>query len=140
MKIKSIKISGMHRAHGDTFLFNATSPYTYLNGPNGAGKSTVLQAIQFGLLGYIPESGKTKDATFSHQNGDVDVNGCPFMESEMEIRDTEPTFLKSIKRTFTKKKSKIEEILNSSDDDISADALIGDLQLPVFNFNGCQDL
>lgn len=136
MKIKSIKISGMHRAHGDTFLFNATSPYTYLNGPNGAGKSTVLQAIQFGLLGYVPESGKTKDATFSHQNGDVDVNGCPFMESEMEIRDTEPAFLKYVKRTFTKKKSKIEEILKSSDDsEVSADALIGDLQLPVFNFN-----
>lgn len=136
MKINSIKISGMHRAHGDTFLFNSMSPYTYLNGPNGAGKSTVLQAIQFGLLGYIPESDKTKDATFSHQNGDVDVNGCPFMESEMEIRDTEPAFLKYVKRTFTKKKSKIEEILKSSDDsEFSADALIGSLQLPIFDFN-----
>ena len=42
--------------------------FNYAYGKNGAGKSTMLQAIQLGILGYIPGYGKRNMDIFKHSN------------------------------------------------------------------------
>ena len=66
MKIKSVDISHVHQI-SDTkkYEFNDIS---YLVGHNGAGKSTILQAIQLGILGYIPGYDKTNPGIMKHSS------------------------------------------------------------------------
>lgn len=66
MNIKSLTIMGMHNVDCVTYDF---MNMVYLNGRNGAGKSTIIQAIQLGILGYIPGTNKTNAAIFKHCNG-----------------------------------------------------------------------
>ena len=123
MKIKSIGIKGFHKENGTVYEFGGLSPYTYICGRNGAGKSTVLQAIQYGILGYVPETGKTKEATISHCNGDS-------MSVRIRMDDD-----RVMTREHTRKKSKFEEEFTDLPDIEDPSILLGNLQLPVFNFN-----
>ena len=66
MKVKSVGISGMHNVTKQTYNFDNVN---YLYGLNGAGKSTILQAIQLGILGYIPGTAKRPADIFKHANG-----------------------------------------------------------------------
>ena len=120
MKIERIKISGMHRTT-KTYDFGQMN---YLYGSNGAGKSTVLQAIQFAVLGYIPGTDKTKTALFQHCG-----NG-----KEMSVR-IEFDDGSEITRTMRKTAKGITDTITTVPDDISPISLLGNLELPVMDFN-----
>ena len=121
MKIKSIKIVGMHNADNKTYEFDDVS---YLHGPNGSGKSTVLQAIQLALLGYVPISGKQKDATFRHANSNI-------MNVELTIQKDDGTETK-ITRTWMKSKNEIKPAFDYA---IEPSDLLGNAELPLFNYD-----
>lgn len=128
MKIDYIAISGMHKVYGKKVY--KLEDLTYLYGPNGSGKSTILQAIQLCLLGYIPNTNKTASAIFKHCNNDkleVELN---LVRVELQ----EPEQIKII-RTFTKVKSKIVEDLKVVPDIYNLQNIIGNLELPILNFN-----
>ena len=118
MKIKSIYIDGLHNASAKTYEFN---DIVYLFGHNGAGKSTVLQAIQFALLGYIPGTGKTKDAILRHSPANrivvrLVLSGTPEVVVERKISSTG-----------------ISLVVLPENYDIAG--IIADIELPIFNFN-----
>ena len=123
MKIKDIKIEGMHNVKIKYYQFDNI---TYLYGNNGSGKSTILQAIQLCLLGYIPGTNKTSSAIFEHCN-------CNKLTVELTLLDKDDE-IKCI-RSFNKTKSKIEEQFNIIPDNYLIDEIIGNLELPIFNFN-----
>lgn len=123
MKIKKVIIEGFHNVIRKEYNL---SDVTYLHGRNGAGKSTVLQAIQLGLLGYVPGSNKTKQGVFSHSNNHtmavkliLDDNGQPV----------------SIQRVWTKSRSSVTESVEIRPDGYDITALISDVELPLFNFD-----
>lgn len=123
MKIKKVIIEGFHNVIRKEYDL---SDVTYLHGRNGAGKSTVLQAIQLGLLGYVPGSNKTKQGIFSHSNNHtmavkliLDDNGQPV----------------SIQRVWTKSRSSVTESVDIRPEGYDITALISDVELPLFNFD-----
>ena len=128
MKIDYIAISGMHKVY-DKKVYKLED-LTYLYGPNGSGKSTILQAIQLCLLGYIPNTNKTASAIFKHCNNDK-------LEVELNLVGVELQEPEQIKivRTFTKVKSKIVEDLKVVPDIYNLQNIIGNLELPILNFN-----
>lgn len=121
MKLKKITICGMHKVSRQVYEFN--DDVTYLVGPNGAGKSTVLEAIQLALLGYIPGYAKTNESIIKHASG-------PAMSIEAEF-DTGA----KITRTWVKSGSTAKSTMNLEGYSGSLDSLIGDMALPVFDFN-----
>ena len=118
MKIKSVQICGMHNVESKTYDF---SDMVYLFGRNGAGKSTVMQAIQLAILGYIPGTDKTKTAIFRHANADLMSVSVTF--------DTGQT----VTRMFEKSGNTIKS--STVPDNFNPESIMGDLELPVFNFN-----
>ena len=120
MKLKSIYIDGLHNAAAKTYQLN---DLVYLYGRNGAGKTTVLNAIQLALLGYIPGTAKnSREALLRHAKGDkivvkleMDDNGTPI----------------SIERSYTAKAS----LTITEPSDLDVQAIIRDIELPIFNFN-----
>ena len=118
MKIKSVQICGMHNVESKTYDFN---DMVYLFGKNGAGKSTVMQAIQLALLGYIPGTDKTKTAIFRHANADLMSVSVTF--------DTGQTVTRMFERSGNTIKS------STIPDNFDPESIMGDLELPVFNFN-----
>lgn len=120
MRIKSVTITGMHHISSKTFNFENIN---YLYGPNGAGKSTVLNAVQLAILGYIPGTAKQSAAIFQHAS-------LPEMEIQVTFDDG-----RFIKRRWTAKgKSVMSTVLGSFNEESIKD-IIGDLELPIFNFN-----
>jgi DNA repair exonuclease SbcCD ATPase subunit len=118
MKLSKIIVDGMHRTVHAEYDF---SNLTYFTGRNGAGKSTILQAIQYALLGYFPNGGKTKDAIFAHSNG-----------SKMSVKlifDNGFELCRSIERV----KSKLVETLTP--EGFEAESLIGNIILPILNYS-----
>lgn len=118
MKIQSVQISGMHNVETRTYDF---SDIAYLFGKNGAGKSTVMQAIQLAILGYIPGTDKTNTAIFRHAN-------CDMMSVSV-------TFDNGQKVTRLYKKSGNSVKVTVLPDNFRPEHILGELELPVFNFN-----
>ena len=117
----------MHKVASTKYTFNDN--LTYFIGPNGAGKSTILQAVQLGLLGYVPGLPKTAEGIFSHANGpvmsvtvDVDDNG-----SDIQITRSWMKSGSSVKSTVTINPATVSESYISD--------CIGDMELPQFNFS-----
>lgn len=131
MKLKSIKISGMHNVTNKQYSFD---DITYICGKNGAGKSTILQAVQLALLGYIPGTNKTPSAILTHANGPM------LMVSVMLSDDNEEI---TITRTFMKKGAggtALVDIQPEKYKNLDTTEILGNLELPIFNFNDFIDL
>lgn len=118
MKIKKVTITGMHKIGQKSYSIN--DGVTYFIGPNGAGKSTVLEAIQLGLLGYIPGYDKTNASIMRHSNSGI-------MNVSLELDD------KLVSRTWTKSGSSVTS--NADTAGIDLEALTSGVTLPVFDFN-----
>lgn len=123
MKIRKILIQGMHNVVLKEYNFD---DITYLIGPNGSGKSTVLQAIQLALLGYVPMTGKAKGSVFQHMNGQT-------MQIALELTDSDQVI--TITRVFMSVGSKNTSEVIVDPKDVSIESIVGDLELPIFNFN-----
>ena len=126
MKLSSIYITGMHNIT-DTKSYSL-SDIAYLYGPNGSGKSTVLQAIQLAILGYIPGTDKNKTAIFTHSNSN-------FM-SVKAVFDSGATIL----RTWEKTSKEIVASVKTIPEDLDIEAIIQDIELPIFNFGAFMDM
>lgn len=120
MKIQKIIIEGFHNAVKDEYWFEDIN---YLHGKNGAGKSTVLQAIQLGLLGYVPGSNKTKQGVFAHSSNHT-------MAVKLELDNGV-----SIQRVWTKSKNSVSESLTVVPEGYDIQSLVADVELPLFNFD-----
>ena len=123
MKVKSVTIRGIHNVDCVKYDFKDLN---YLYGRNGAGKTTVLQAIQLGLLGYIPGLNKTKQAIFRHSN-------CPTMSITLELDDYGNAV--EINRFWIGGKSSITSKVEIDPENYDIESIVGDIELPVFNFN-----
>lgn len=119
MKIQAITISGMHAVSRQTYSFQNLN---YLYGPNGAGKSTVLQAIQLVILGYVPGTAKNVSNIFQHANG-------PEMKIHIDFDNS-----KYIERTWQMKGRNIDSKVDSNLGLENLADIVGDLELPIFNF------
>ncbi len=130
MQLEKINIKGFHNIEDKTYLLNDIN---YFYGLNGAGKTTILNAIQLALLGYIPGTNKTKSDIFKHANSNImsvtlDITG----ESDIVI-----------KRSWMKTPKDIVASISITPDTLTEDdifQLIGDLKLPVFDFNSFIDM
>lgn len=118
--IEHLTIDGFHHINHAEYDFNNLN---YLQGLNGAGKSTVLQAIQLGLLGYIPGTDKNKTAIFRHCNSDMLRVGLILKPSVI------------ITRTWMRSGNNIVITCNVQPKDFDVESLIKDIELPIFNFN-----
>lgn len=117
----------MHKVTSTKYTFNDN--LTYFIGPNGAGKSTILQAVQLGLLGYVPGLPKTSESIFSHANG-------PVMSVTVDLDDNGSDI--SITRSWMKSGSSVKSTTNISPATLSESYVseaIGDMELPIFDFN-----
>lgn len=124
MRLKSIDIRGMNKVVQHTYTFD--NDVVYLNGKNGAGKSTVLNAIQLALLGYIPGIAKKNDLIMKHANG-------PFLSVTATLDDNGK--LLQVSRVYTANKKGINCSVSTIPDNLVVSDILGDLELPVFNFN-----
>lgn len=122
-KLKSITIKGMHNYDDVTYDLK---DFTYLFGHNGAGKSTVLEAIQFALLGYIPNYNKTPAGIFTHCNNDNK------MSVTLVLNDGEKDI--TVVRECVKSggKAAVNVVVNPQ---VEIADIIADIESPVFNFN-----
>ena len=123
MKVKSVIIEGFHNVLRKKYDFEDIN---YLHGLNGAGKSTALQAIQLGLLGYVPGTNKTKQGIFSHSNSHT-------MAVKLILDDDGKKV--SVQRIWTKAKSSVTENLEIEPDTYDIKGLISEVELPLFNFD-----
>lgn len=123
MKLSSITIHGMHKVTNKTYDL---SGFRYFFGENGAGKSTIMQAVQLALLGYIPGTDKTKTAIFKHSDGRA-------MSVELTVDDDGKPI--TITRTWEKKGKDIVANSSISPTVYDTKGIVGNLELPVFNFN-----
>lgn len=124
MKIKQLEIFNMHRCDHKVYDFKDLN---YLEGENGAGKSTVLQAIQLGILGYIPGQNKTNAAIFMHASG-------PSMSIKVTLSDGNSSDV-VITRTFNKVRNSVSSSVTIVPAGTDIQNLISDIELPVFNFS-----
>lgn len=123
MYISRVSIKGIHNVSSKTYDLDKM---TYLYGSNGAGKSTVLQSIQLCLLGYIPGTNKTSSAIMSHSNGNE-------MSVTVTVVDDNNSF--DINRSFIRTGTKIVDKVSISDNSYNLDDIIGDISLPIFDWN-----
>lgn len=123
MRIKSVTIEGMHNVAEKTYRFNKLG---YLYGKNGAGKSTALQAIQLALLGYIPGQNKTNAAIFRHARNKTITVTLSIDNNGEDI---------TIVRTWVSSGSSVSASVNVTPPIYKPEELIGELELPIFNFN-----
>lgn len=123
MKLSSIKIRGMHKVTNKTYDL---SGFRYFFGENGAGKSTIMQAVQLALLGYIPGTDKTKTEIFKHSDGRA-------MSVELTLDDDGRQIV--ISRTWERKGKDIVAKSGVSPAVYDTKGIVGNLELPVFNFN-----
>lgn len=132
MKLNSITICNMHQIPADKPLLQGFMNATYLIGPNGAGKSTILQAVQLALLGYIPGYDKTNAGIIKHSNDGKSL------EVTAELVDDDITYL--ITRKWYKSGNSVKSEVKCSPADFDIKSVIGNIELPVFNFNEFKDM
>lgn len=125
LKVKNIRIEGMHNMPAQSFSFNPGMNYLY--GPNGVGKSTILQAVQLALLGYIPGFSKTNAGIFSHA-----CSRCLAVTLTLKGDDGGSV---TITRSWTKSKTGISSLVETSPENYDVSSIISQLELPVFNFS-----
>lgn len=116
MNVVRIRIKGMHNVVDKTYDLNN---FNLIVGNNGAGKSTILEAIQLGLLGYIPRQGKTNEAIMKHANCD-----------SMSVTVTTDTGV-VISRTWTRHGNKVSSNVVTNDESFTVD----ELSLPIYDFD-----
>lgn len=122
MKLSCVNITGMHNIVAPTTV-SLDNKLTYIFGKNGSGKSTIVEAIQLALLGYIPGYGKKNQDIMKHANGDM-------MSVEVVFDSGE-----SVKRIYIKDKTSVKCTVVSEPEHLDLPSLIGQIELPVFNFN-----
>nr|DAQ11216.1 MAG TPA: STRUCTURAL MAINTENANCE OF CHROMOSOMES PROTEIN [Bacteriophage sp.] len=120
MNIKSVEIRGMHNVEHKTYDLHDVN---YIYGPNGCGKSTILQAIQLGLLGYIPGYSKKNSDIMKHANGPVMTVKLVF-DNGM-----------SIERSWIRNKSAVTANVVANPEDLDLDMFLTDLTMPIFKFD-----
>lgn len=125
MKIRSIEINNMNNVKQKNYTL---SNLTYFHGRNGIGKSTILEAIQFCLLGYIPNENKTKASIFKHCNN-----------NQMSVKLTFDNGA-AITRTLAKVGNDIVSNIITDPQEMNIDGILGNASLPIFNFNDFLDL
>ena len=130
MKLQSIDIRGMNRILQKKYTFQ--NDVVYLNGKNGVGKSTVLKAIQLALLGYIPGLAKKNDSIMKHANG-------PFLSVVAALSDDKGNAYQ-ISRVYTMDKRGVTCSVSTTPEDLDISEVLGELELPVFNFNEFMDM
>ena len=124
MKLKSITISGFHNVNIKTYEFDNIN---YITGPNGAGKSTILNAIEYGLFGYVPGTKKNSyEALFRHSSKD-----SMSVELHIESDSGEIRLFRSLSRCG----GKYVNTFTIDPDNCTIDDIISDIELPVFNFS-----
>lgn len=122
-KLKTITIRGMHNYDDVTYDLK---DFTYIFGANGVGKSTILQAIQFALLGYIPNYNKTLQSIFTHCNNDKKMSVILVLnDGTQDI---------TITRNCTKSNGKVA-VGAIVEPQVDLESIIADIESPVFNFN-----
>jgi len=125
MKVKSITIEEYNKVSKQIYEFDN---FGYLKGPNGSGKTTVLQAIQLALLGYIPGLNKTaKDVIFNHSKDGKHLGVNLVLDNKGE--------LVVLYRSWDLVKSTIKTDSRITPTGYKFEDIVGNLELPVFNFN-----
>lgn len=124
MKITSVRIQGMHNVGDKLYTFDEIN---YICGNNGVGKSTILQAIQLGLLGYIPGTKKKKEDIFKHSNGKS-------MAVELLLSTDDPEDVVKISRQWMKTSKEIVAVVDIEPENFDISSALSDIELPVFNF------
>lgn len=120
MNVTSVEIRGMHALDHKKYNLKDVN---YIYGPNGCGKSTILQAIQLGLLGYIPGYSKKNSDIMKHANG-------PVMSVKLMFdNDT------SIERTWIRNKSTVTANVTTEPEGLDLDMFLTDLTMPIFKFD-----
>ena len=128
MIIKKVEIINMHHIHFASYNFEDLN---YLNGLNGAGKSTILQAIQLGLLGYIPGTGKRNADIIKHK-----TPGTTRMEVDLTLVSDSSEYIR-IRRIYTATKTGASckcEFYPDCYDEKLIQNMLSKVELPVFNF------
>jgi len=125
IKLRKINIKGMHNYDDVTYDFK---DFTYLFGNNGAGKSTVLEAIQFALLGYIPDYNKTPAGIFSHCNNDTKMSVTLTLDKDGE----EVSVIRECTKSGGKGAASVNLVVEPQ---VDLAGIIADIESPVFNFN-----
>lgn len=122
--IANIIIDGLHGvSHEKIELSN----FNYFFGKNGAGKTTILNAIQLALLGYIPGTAKSNSGIMKHTSK-------PTMYVECQLVDDAGQQL-SVRRTWTAKGASVSCTTVLQPETLDLDAVVGELALPIFDFN-----
>lgn len=128
MIIKKVEIINMHHIDFASYNFEDLN---YLYGLNGAGKSTILQAIQLGLLGYIPGTGKRNADIIKHKRP-----GTTRMEVDLTLKSDSSEYIR-IRRIYTSTKTGASckcEFYPEDYDEKLIQIMLSKVELPVFNF------
>lgn len=123
-RIKTLIIDGLHNVNHAKI---ALKDFCYFYGKNGAGKTTILNAIQLALLGYIPGSAKTNVAIMRHASK-------PEMYVSVTLDNGSGSEIK-VTRTWKSKGASVSSETNIMPADIQIQDILGELALPVFDFN-----
>lgn len=128
MKLKNIRIRGMHNVVDNTYDLNDT--FTYFVGPNGAGKSTILEAIQLVVLGYIPGYPKTNEGIMRHSSSD-----------ELEVIGTFDNGVVVARKWTRSGTSTSNKVTTVPDGFLKNQNIVDDqLELPIYNFSEFKDM
>lgn len=122
MKIQSVRIEGFHNVECVEYTFDNCN---YIIGKNGAGKSTILQAIQFGFLGYIPGTNKRSGDIIKHSNCNSISVAIKFIDGDNIVE---------VNRSLSKRGKSFDEAFSISEG-YNLEDILGNLELPSVNFS-----